>query len=150
MRASLLLCLLMTACTHDFSSFDPAPGEDAAVKVTDAGKDAVDAMADAGHPRPLDAARDVATEREVPDSPDDDAVADGPCTPDPTCLSTAMSCANQCAMQKMQCEMSCMGFHCMHTCDDMANHCDMQCIDTCTSCTQACPGGMACQMAVSQ
>jgi hypothetical protein len=148
-RLLLALPLLVSACTHDFAAFDPLPGEGDG----GGGPDGVaEATPDTGTDRAAEGATDVAA-GDSSDAPSDTGPeVDGPCMPNITCISTAMSCVGTCRAAETSCESMCArgDFHCKGACMTTEMNCESGCVSTCTSCTQAagCDGTTQCQATV--
>jgi hypothetical protein len=146
------------ACALDFDRFEP-----------------VDASAPpradvSNEPSPGDASADVTVtgpeDAEMADggadggdagTADVDALADGsqeagPCTPSPSCLTSARTCGTGCAQQEQQCAMRCGGGACRSSCTRTENTCISQCESTCSSCTRSagCSAAADCADAASR
>jgi hypothetical protein len=132
------------ACALDFDRFEP--GDASAPPRADVSNE----------PIPGDASTDVTItgleDAETADggadeadaaSTDVDALADGsqeagPCTPSPSCLTSARTCGTSCTQQEQQCAMRCVGGGgCRSTCTRTENTCISQCESTCSSCTRS-------------
>ncbi len=145
--AASALVLGAGACALDFDRFEPgSPQVDASLAAN------ADSSNDGG---PEDAAADVVTEPTEPT--EDAAIADvradagtlsdasvaldgSSCTPSPSCLASAMSCAATCTQEQQQCTMRCTGgggAGCRSSCNRTESTCLMQCDTTCSTCTRS-------------
>jgi hypothetical protein len=140
--ASSLALVAASSCAYDFDQFEPGAGPAAdggadTFVPTDAGKDT--SVADTGTP-PIDTGT---VDTAVPP-------VDTGCTPSPTCLSTATSCAASCTSTANTCISNCGGSgSCKAKCNNTLANCKSTCTNDCTSCTQSagCRSFSACQAA---
>jgi hypothetical protein len=118
LAVGVVVIAMTAACTHDFGAFEGGSH-------VDAGKDAAgDAAGDTGS--------DIDTT---------------PCTPQPSCLTDAQTCAAPCDTTETSCVAACGTPSCRNKCHDAANGCRATCAATCTTCTTnagcAAPGDCA-------
>jgi hypothetical protein len=139
-----------SACALDFDRFEP--GDASATPSPD---DAADASTDStqGDAASADVAIEPIEDAAAPGSGlDARALTDGeredaPCTPSPSCITTAQTCAATCTRDEQQCSMRCViGGGCRTTCMRTETTCMTQCQNTCSSCTQSagCRAAAAC------
>jgi hypothetical protein len=131
-----------TACALDFDQFEPVdastppPHADGSVEppATDAEMSVPDAETTDG---PDDAGVQPDAARNDAGRPADGGLDAAACTPSPSCLMMAKTCATMCMMQDQQCTMRCAGSSCRSNCTRTENTCIAQCEDTCSTCTRS-------------
>jgi hypothetical protein len=117
---TLLLATIgvVSACTHDFASFESTND------LVTAGDAAIDAGGDATGARPTDGA--------VANTPDA-----APCAAASTCHGAALTCVSACEQTHGTCVDKCGSGSCRRRCDDDRTTCNGNCTSTCQACAGA-------------